>query len=423
MPEAHASHDMIFRETGIEGVWVVEPERHADERGFFARTWDGAELAERGLNGNLSQCSISYNHRRGTLRGMHYQEAPHEEAKLVRCTAGAIFDVAVDLRPDSPTFTKWVGHELAAENRLALYVPEGCAHGFITLADGAEVAYQISERYAPEAARGVRWDDPAFAIDWPVEVNVISERDRSYPDFVPTQRLGMSATAVPATGAGERMYDLATRLFPMCRSITGAGVRDTLQEVARLIPLEVTEVPSGTPVLDWTIPDEWNIRDAYVARADGTRVVDFRQSNLHVVSYSEPVRATMSLDELRPHLHVHGENPDWVPYRTSYYERTWGFCLSARTLEALDDGPYEVVVDSTLAPGSLSYGECFLPGERAGRGPAQHARMPPLARERQRLRHRAPDRAGGRARESAADALVSHPVRSRHDRLDCVARA
>ena len=178
---------MIFRETGIEGVWVVEPERHADERGFFARTWDGDELAERGLNGNLSQCSISFNHRRGTLRGMHYQEAPHEEAKLVRCTAGAIFDVAVDLRPDSPTFTRWVGHELAAENRLALYVPEGCAHGFITLADGAEVAYQISERYAPEAARGVRWDDPTFAIDWPVEVNVISERDRSYPDFVPTR--------------------------------------------------------------------------------------------------------------------------------------------------------------------------------------------------------------------------------------------
>ena len=174
----------------------------------------------------------------------------------------------------------------------------------------------------------------------------------------------MSATAVPATGAGERMYDLATRLFPLCRSITGAGVRDTLQEVARLIPLEVTEVPSGTPVLDWTIPDEWNIRDAYVARADGTRVVDFRQSNLHVVSYSEPVRATMTLDELRPHLHVHGENPDWVPYRTSYYERTWGFCLSARTLEALDDGPYDVVVDSTLAPGSLTYGECVLPGDR-----------------------------------------------------------
>lgn len=178
---------MIFRETAIEGVWVVEPERHADERGFFARTWDGAELARRGLNGDLAQCSISFNDRRGTLRGMHYQEAPYEEAKLVRCTAGAIFDVAVDLRPGSSTFSRWVGHELSADNRLALYVPEGCAHGFLTLADASEVVYAISERYAPDAARGVRWDDPAFGIEWPGTVEVISERDRSYPDFVPSR--------------------------------------------------------------------------------------------------------------------------------------------------------------------------------------------------------------------------------------------
>jgi dTDP-4-dehydrorhamnose 3,5-epimerase len=176
---------MILQETSIDGVWVVEPERHVDERGFFARTWDGAELAERGLNGNVAHCSISYNRRRGTLRGMHFQAPPHEEAKLVRCTAGAIFDVAVDLRPGSPTFTRWVGRELSAANRLALYVPEGCAHGFVTLADDTEVAYVISARYAPESARGVRWDDPSFAIDWPIEVEVINQRDRSYPDFVP----------------------------------------------------------------------------------------------------------------------------------------------------------------------------------------------------------------------------------------------
>lgn len=176
---------MIFHKTAIEGVWVVEPERHADERGFFARTWDGQEFAARGLNGNLSQSSVSYNVRRGTLRGMHYQAAPHEEAKLVRCTAGVIFDVALDLRPGSSTFTRWVGQELSADNRLGLYVPEGCAHGFVTLADGTEVAYDISERHAPESARGVRWDDPVFAIDWPVAVEMINERDRSYPDFVP----------------------------------------------------------------------------------------------------------------------------------------------------------------------------------------------------------------------------------------------
>ena len=178
---------MNFHETAIEGVWVVEPERHEDDRGFFARTWDTDEFAGRGLNGRLVQCSVSYNRRRGTLRGMHYQAEPHEETKLVRCTAGAIFDVAVDLRAGSATLGEWVGIELSAENRLALYVPEGCAHGFLTLTDDAEVAYQTSEFHAPEAARGVRFDDPAFAIDWPAEVIVVNERDRTYQDFAPAE--------------------------------------------------------------------------------------------------------------------------------------------------------------------------------------------------------------------------------------------
>jgi aminopeptidase-like protein len=173
----------------------------------------------------------------------------------------------------------------------------------------------------------------------------------------------MTSAALPVTGAGERMLGLASRLFPLCRSITGDGVRETLREVALRVPLEVSEVPSGTQVLDWTVPDEWNIRDAYIARPGGPRVVDFADSNLHVVSYSEPVRADMTLDELRPHLHVHTERRDWIPYRTSYYSRSWGFCLSQDQLEALEDGMYEVVIDSTLAPGSLTYGECFLPGE------------------------------------------------------------
>ena len=174
---------MIFRSTGIGDVWVIEPERFEDERGFFARTWDTGEFEQRGLSGRLVQCSISHNGHRGTLRGLHYQAAPHEEAKLVRCTAGAIFDVAVDLRPDSPTYARWFGVELSADNRLALYIPEGCAHGFLTLADDSEVLYQISELWAPDAARGARFDDPAFAIDWPGEVVVINDRDRSYADF------------------------------------------------------------------------------------------------------------------------------------------------------------------------------------------------------------------------------------------------
>jgi aminopeptidase-like protein len=159
------------------------------------------------------------------------------------------------------------------------------------------------------------------------------------------------------------MHAFMRELFPICRSITGEGVRETLATVGRRIPLELHEVPSGTRVLDWTVPDEWNIEDAYIAK-DGRRVVDFRESNLHVVSYSEPVRATMPLADLRPHLHALPEHPEWVPYRTSYYSRTWGFCLSQRKLDELEDGEYEVVIDSTLEPGSLTYGECFLPGER-----------------------------------------------------------
>jgi dTDP-4-dehydrorhamnose 3,5-epimerase len=179
---------MIFQRTGIDGVWVLEIERLPDERGFFARIWDRGEFAKRGLADRFVQCSVSYNLLRGTLRGLHFQTAPHEEAKLVRCTAGAIFDVAVDLRPESPTYCGWFGVELSAENRSALYVPQGCAHGFLTLVDGVEVAYQISDFHAQDAVAGVRWDDPSFGIEWPADVAVINERDASYPDFAVSGR-------------------------------------------------------------------------------------------------------------------------------------------------------------------------------------------------------------------------------------------
>jgi aminopeptidase-like protein len=171
------------------------------------------------------------------------------------------------------------------------------------------------------------------------------------------------ADVAPSADAAERLAAFAAEVFPICRSITGDGVRETLAAVAEHIPLELHEVPSGTPVLDWTVPDEWNVRDAYVAR-NGQRVIDFRESNLHLVSYSEPFRGNLSFEELRPHLHSLPEHPSWVPYRTSYYSRAWGFCLADERLQALDHGDYEVVVDTTLEPGSLSYGECALPGER-----------------------------------------------------------
>ena len=174
---------MIFTETRLEGAFLVEPERFEDERGFFALSWSSAEFGARGLCAHPAECNISFNRRKGTLRGMHYQLAPHAQAKLVRCTLGAVYDVIVDLRPDSDTFKQWVAAELSADNRLMLYVPEGFAHGFQTLEDGSEVFYQMSDVYAPEAARGVRWDDPAFGIEWPPGERVINERDRTYPDF------------------------------------------------------------------------------------------------------------------------------------------------------------------------------------------------------------------------------------------------
>jgi aminopeptidase-like protein len=163
-------------------------------------------------------------------------------------------------------------------------------------------------------------------------------------------------------GLGESMYELMTDLFPICRSITGAGLRDTLDRIGKLVPLQLTEVPTGTVAYDWTVPKEWNIRDAWVADDRGERVIDFRESNLHVVSYSTPVRQRLTLDELRPHLHTMPDHPTWVPYRTSYYAETWGFCLSQDQLDHLPDGAYEAVIDATLDDGSLTYGECVLPG-------------------------------------------------------------
>lgn len=175
---------MRFVETELPGAYVVELEEHVDERGFFARIWCRDELADHGLTAELAQCSLSRTAAADTVRGMHFQRSPHEEAKLVRCTRGAIFDVIVDLRRGSPTFGRWFGAELDEAGGRAMYVPEGFAHGFQTLVDDVDVVYMISTPYAPEASSGVRWDDPFFAIEWPpAEARVISERDRSWPDF------------------------------------------------------------------------------------------------------------------------------------------------------------------------------------------------------------------------------------------------
>lgn len=174
---------MIFTATALKGAFIIEPERCEDERGFFARTWCQQEFATHGLNPCLVQCNMSFNKTKGTLRGMHYQAFPYKEEKLVRCTMGSIADVIIDLRPQSPTFKHHMSIVLTAENRRMLYVPKGFAHGFQTLEDNTEVFYQMSEFYAPAYTRGIRWNDPAFGIQWPADERIILERDQTYPDF------------------------------------------------------------------------------------------------------------------------------------------------------------------------------------------------------------------------------------------------
>jgi dTDP-4-dehydrorhamnose 3,5-epimerase len=176
---------VIFTETPLRGAFVIEPEPIEDGRGLFARTWCRRELEANGLETRLAQCNTSFNKRKGTLRGMHYQLPPAAETKIVRCTRGALYDVIIDLRPDSATFTRHFATVLTADNRRMLFVPTGFAHGFQTLEDETEIFYQMSEFYSPEHARGVRWDDPIFGISWPDDERTMVERDRSYPDFRP----------------------------------------------------------------------------------------------------------------------------------------------------------------------------------------------------------------------------------------------
>ncbi|MBW8331895.1 MAG: dTDP-4-dehydrorhamnose 3,5-epimerase [Prolixibacteraceae bacterium] len=174
---------MIFTETKLKGSFIIEIEKHEDERGFFGRSWCVNEMKDHGINMNILQANISLNKRKGTLRGMHYQLAPHQEAKLVRCSRGSIFDVIIDLRKDSQTFKNWIGVELTQENYKMLYIPEDFAHGFITLDNDSEISYLMSEIYVPDAGATIRWNDPLFNIKWPLEPKILSEKDKSQPDF------------------------------------------------------------------------------------------------------------------------------------------------------------------------------------------------------------------------------------------------
>jgi dTDP-4-dehydrorhamnose 3,5-epimerase len=181
---------MRFLETPITGAWLVQPEPRADARGFFARLWDVPVFAERGLRADFVQCNTSGSTARGTLRGLHYQAAPHAEVKLVRCIRGRVFDVIADVRAGSPSLGRWFGAELSRENQTMVYVPEGCAHGYLSLEDDCEVMYPVTAAYQPAAERGLRWNDPAFAIAWPIAVVVVSDKDRAWADFAPADRSG-----------------------------------------------------------------------------------------------------------------------------------------------------------------------------------------------------------------------------------------
>lgn len=175
---------VIFHETDLEGAFVIEIEKLEDHRGFFARSWCQKEFETHNLVSNVKQANVSYNKTKGTLRGMHYQISPYEETKLVRCTKGEIYDVIIDLRTSSSTHCQWIGVKLTAENYKMLYVPKNFAHGFITLKDNTEVTYQVSQFYTPGSERGIRWNDPAFSIDWPIEARMISDKDRNWPDYI-----------------------------------------------------------------------------------------------------------------------------------------------------------------------------------------------------------------------------------------------
>src|SRR6266513_2158898 len=274
---------MLFEALELSGAALVKMERHVDERGFFARSVCVEEFRAHGLPAGFVQSSVAWNRRRGTVRGLHFQWPPSREGKLVRCLRGAIHDLLLDLRPAEPTYLRHRAVLLDEDNRDAVFVPAGVAHGFQTLADDCEVLYEMTDVHA-------------------------------------------------------------------------------LALIRARVPLIVHEVPSGTRVFDWEIPLEWNVEDAAVIDADGRRVIDFQAHNLHLVGYSEPVQTSLSLAQLSARLHVLPEHPDWIPYRTSYYRRDWGFCMRARDRLALRAGRYRIEVKSSLAPGSLTYGELPIAG-------------------------------------------------------------
>jgi dTDP-4-dehydrorhamnose 3,5-epimerase len=370
---------MRFVPTRLAGVYIVEQERQADERGFFARTWCAQEFADHNLESELSQCSVSFNHRRATLRGLHYQAPPFAEVKLVRCTRGALYDVAVDLRPDSPTYRGWIGVELTEHDGRALYIPRGFAHGFYAWTTPPRSRTRCRRRSCPRPRGASAGTIRSTARSGPARSRSSPRVTGTTPMWMP--RCSRSSVACSAVTGAEQVRRLIERLdaeavaaemhatvrelYPIARSITGDGLRQSLRILQAIAPMSLHEVPTGTPVLDWVVPREWNLEAARLLGPDSEVVVDAKRSNLHVLGYSVPFRGKVSLEELERHLHSLPDQPSLIPYRTSYYKEDWGFCLSHEQRARLRPGEYDVQIDTRLADGSLTYGELVLPGESA----------------------------------------------------------
>ena len=368
---------MIFSELPMAGAWMIDGEPFGDERGSFARTFCRREFAEHGIETDFPQANVSTNPRAGTLRGIHFQLPPHEEGKLVRCSRGRIYDVIVDLRPESESLGETFATELSASNGRQLYIPKGFGHGLLTLEPDSEVSYLMSEYYAPSAVgwlslrRSHLQHRLAGLSRHPLGERCGPASVRSGGPPRPHQRRtqivsmeGQITSPSLLEEQQERMMRFVREAYPIFRSLTGPGVRETLELLKRDLPeLTLHEVPTGTQVLDWEVPREWRVREAWIKGPGGELVVDIQDHNLHLLGYSVPVHTTLSLAELQDHLYSLEDQPELIPYRTSYYAERWGFCLPHQQREALVEGDYEVFIDSSLEAGSLTYGEFLLEGQ------------------------------------------------------------
>ena len=415
---------MLFQETKLAGAFVIEIERRADERGFFARTFCEREFASHGLPTRFPQCNLSRNRQAGTLRGMHYQAAPYRESKLVRCGAGAIYDVIVDLRAVSPTRLEWVGVELTAESGRALFVPEGFAHGFLTLARRHRCLLPDGRVLRAGRVARLSWNDPTLDIRLAAAAGGDHRARRVVPRFRSRQCSMAEGRRRAKRHSADAMFALVEELYPICRSITGDGLRETLRILSRHAPLALTEVQTGTAVLDWTVPREWNIRDAWIENAK--RRARRRLSRLQPAR-RELQRARARADVARRAAPASAHRSPIAPISSPTAPPTTtmpGVSVSRSASSSVARGRVRGLHRFHAGAGILTYGELVMPGRERRRDPDLDARLPPVALRRQ------PERASrsrsswpARFPQAPRQAHVEVSLRSRHHRRDHLAGA